>query len=523
MNVGVQPPDAVEPLLSARGITKSFSGILANDRIDLDIHAGEIHAVLGENGAGKSTLMKILYGFYRADAGKIRFNGHPVTIRSPHDARRQRIGMVFQQYTLIPAMTVAENIALCLPHLPAVLDEARLVREIVEVATRYGLSVDPTAPVWRLSVGEQQKVEIVKLLMADARLLILDEPTRALAPHEIDGLFGVFAGLRRDHYAVAFITHKLQEVLACADRITVLRRGRVAGTLMRSEATERRLVSLMFGAMPDAATTSRAQAPEASAQPLLELRDVHTSGNGGARGLAGITLTILPGEIVGVAGVSGNGQRELGDVIVGLEPASRGTKLLWGQDATWWSVAQVRTSGVAFIPEDVLKMALVPQLSALENMALADTQTYARRAGLAIAWSSVREDLERFLRELSLDVPPLDVPVATFSGGTLQRVSLARELARHPRLIIAFYPTRGLDVRSATAVRDLLLQARNVGTGVLLISEDLAELFSLSDRLLVLHRGRVVGAARPEETTAYEVGRLMTGADHASGGHRQAP
>ncbi|MGQ0550358.1 MAG: ATP-binding cassette domain-containing protein [Armatimonadota bacterium] len=313
-----------EPVLSARAITKSFPGILANDRIDLDIYAGEVHAVLGENGAGKSTLMKILYGFYRADAGEILLNGHAVTIRSPHDARTQRIGMVFQQYTLIPAMTVAENIALCLSHLPAVL--------------------------------------------ADARLLILDEPTRALAPHEIDALFGVLAGLRRDHYAVVFITHKLSEVLACADRITVLRRGRVAGTLMRSEATESRLVSLMFRAMPQEVSASRAGAPDASAQPLLELRGVHTRSNGGAVGLTDITLTILPGEVVGVAGVSGNGQRELGDVIMGLEPAARGTKLLWGQDATSWSVATVRTSGVAFIPEDAVKMALVPQLSALASI-----------------------------------------------------------------------------------------------------------------------------------------------------------
>src|SRR3989454_1131965 len=428
----------VEPLVALRGITKSFPGILANDRVDFDVYPGEVHALLGENGAGKSTLVKVLYGIHQADTGTIHFGDRAVQIRSPHDARRLGIGMVFQQFTLIPALTVVENVALFLPHLPAVLDHGAIARRIQEVSGRYGLAVDPRAPVWRLSVGEQQKVEILKLLMARSRVLILDEPTRVLVPHEIDGLFRVLAGLREHGYAVVFITHKLPEVLACADRITVMRGGTMAGTLVRADATERGLVGLMFG-------------------------------TGGAK------------------------------------------KIIHGQDATRWSVDRIRRSGVAFVPEDPLRMLIVPPLSVLENMALADTRKYARHAGLTVDWIAVRGDLEQSTLRLALEMLPPAVPAGTLSGGNVQRLSLVRELSTDPRLIVALYPTRGLDVRGATAARNLLLAMRNRGVGELLISEDLGELFSMSDRLIVLYRGRIVGEARPKDTTVYEIGRLMTG------------
>lgn len=265
------PHRPLEPLFRLRGITKSFPGVLANDHVDLDLYGGEVHALLGENGAGKSTLMKVLYGFYRADAGEIHVRGHREEIHSPQDAKRLRIGMVFQSFALIPALTVVENIALFLPRLPAVVDRRQIADRITEVSDTYGLSVDPWAPVWRLSIGEQQKAELLKLLLADAQILIFDEPTRVLAPHEIDGLFHVFANLRREGYAIVFITHKLHEVLTCADRVTVMRRGRVAGTMPRSEVTEERLVSLMFATTPgrsaaiDDRTTVEHLAPESAA------------------------------------------------------------------------------------------------------------------------------------------------------------------------------------------------------------------------------------------------------------------
>jgi len=499
------------PLITLRGITKSFPGVLANDHVDLDIYSGEVHALLGENGAGKSTLMKILYGFYRADSGKIRLNGHLIKIRSPHDARQFRIGMVFQDFILIPALSVAENIALFLSDLPAVLDKVQLNRRIGEISKRYNLQVDPDAPVWRLSVGERQKVEVLKLLLADAQILILDEPTRSLAPHEIEGLFQVFTNLRRDGYAIVFITHKLKEVLACADRITVMRCGQNADTLPAAEATEKGLISLMFGEAVIESTHRRREPPREAAQPLLELRQISTRDDVSGTSLREVNLDVFSGEIVGVAGVSGNGQRELGDVILGLESCSRGAKYLFGQDATHWSVARIRASGVAFIPEDPLGMVAFAGLTVRENMALTAMHKYARQAGLSINWESVRSDLECSLKRLGFTVSSFDIPMRFLSGGNIQRVILAREMARHPKLILAFYPTRGLDVQSAISARDLLVASRDAGSGVLLISEDLGELFSLSDRLVVLFRGRIVGTGIPQEITMNEVGYLMTG------------
>jgi simple sugar transport system ATP-binding protein len=412
------------PLVSLRAITKAFPGVLANDHVDLEIHGGQVHALLGENGAGKSTIVKILYGFYRADAGEVHLNGHPIQIRSPHDARRFQIGMVFQDFTLIPALSVAENIALFLPNLPAVLDKAELIRRIEDTSARYGLQVEPMAPVWRLSVGERQKVEVLKLLLADARILILDEPTRSLAPHEVEGLFRVFANLRRDGYAVLFITHKLQEVLACADRITVMRRGRVAGTMAGPAATEAGLISLMFGTDEIGLPQRREGAPRHDVQPILELRQASTRAEGEVGGLKEINLKVMPGEIVGVAGVSGNGQRELGDLILGLEKCAYGRKYLWGKDATHWPVARVRASGVAFIPEDPLGMTAFPSLTVQENMALGDTGRYVRQGGFSIDWPSVRNDIERSLKRLGFAIPSLENPLGTLSGGNIQRVIL---------------------------------------------------------------------------------------------------
>ncbi len=500
------------PILSLRAITKSFPGVRANDRVDLDVYPGEVHALIGENGAGKSTLMKILYGFYRADSGEILHEGKPVRIGSPQDARRRGIGMVFQELVQIPALSVAENIALFLPDPPAVLNRAAVARRIAEASDRYGLAVDAAAPLGRLSVGERQRVEIVKLLLAEARILILDEPTRGLAPHEVERLLETFGHLRRDGYAVVLITHKLPEVLAGADRITVMRQGVVAGSLARAEATEAALVSLMFDTpVREAGATEPLPVERAATPPVLELRGASTRADGWGTRLDGIDLAIWPGEIVGVAGVAGNGQRELGDVILGLEPLEGGRVVLAGRDVTGASVRDIRAAGVVFIPEDALAMAGVGSLTILENMVLGDTRRYARRGGLAIDWTSARADLERSLERLGVTVGATDRPLGALSGGNVQRVVLARELAADPRLIVAFYPTRGLDARSAAAARALLRRARAAGAGILLVSEDLGELYALADRLLVMFRGRIAGAGTPGELTVEQVGYLMTG------------
>jgi len=491
------------------GITKRFPGVLANDHVDFDLYPGEIHALLGENGAGKSTLVKILYGFYRADSGTIYVNGKQVQIRSPQEARRLGIGMVFQGFTLIPALTVAENVALFMAELPAFIRPNNLYRALEEACHRYDLDLNLRAPVWQLSVGQQQHVELLKLLLARARILIFDEPTKVLVPHEVEGLFRIFDELRNDGYSLIFITHKLREALTCADRITVMRQGRVVGTVTPAQASEEILVNMMFGER--LAEVTRPTEKTVIGEPILELQHVCTRPIGTAPALVDINLKVHAGEIVGVAGVSGNGQRELGDVILGLLKITRGQKIFLGQDVTRWSPRKLISAGIAFIPEEPLSMATIPWFSTLENFALQDLRRFSLWAGLALDWARIKALFQQGFTKLGLSPLPLQARAATLSGGNLQRLVLARELSRPYHLIVGLYPTRGLDVRSANAVRQALLTAKAEGKGVLLISEDLNELFSLSDRILVMLHGRIVGEFRPEETNLSEVGKVMTG------------
>ncbi|MBI3742690.1 MAG: ABC transporter ATP-binding protein [Chloroflexi bacterium] len=506
----VNPSPSPAPLVALRGITKRFPAVVANDRVDLDVYAGEVHAILGENGSGKSTLMKVLYGYYRPEEGEIRFQGKPVALKSPQDARRLRIGMVFQNFTLIPAFTVAENVALFLPELKVRLDLKEIATKISEVSKKYGLDIDPKAHVWQLSIGEQQKIELIKLLLADARVLIFDEPTSVLAPHEIENLMQVFHQLKTDGYAVLFITHKLREAFASADRLSVMRRGALVGTLTRAEATERRVVSMMFGAEPPAVHRASSKMVEGTT-PVLELASITTPSAGGELHLQDISLVVRPHEIVGIAGVSGSGQKEIGDVILGLLPF-KGVKRFEGHEASHWSIGQLRQHGLAVIPENPLWMGVVGSMTVTENMALADRARYARRGGLSMDWEAVRADAARYEERSRIPMPNASVAAETLSGGNLQRIVLTRELGQRHKLIVAFYPTRGLDVPSAVAARQLLVSTRDEGSGVLLISEDLDELFTLSDSLLVLCEGRIVGRFHPDETTRDAVGRLMTGA-----------
>ena len=511
---GGEGPSSPRPVLSVRAFVKRFPGVLANDSISLDVLPGEVHALLGENGAGKSTLVKCIYGFYRRDAGELLIDGAPAEIRSPHDARSQGIGMVFQTLTLVPALSVVENIALFLADLPAVPNLKKIAADLESLGERYSLKVDPWAQVRDLSIGQQQKAELLKLLMSRSRLLILDEPTRVLAPQEIRGFFQVLKRLVADGLAVILITHKLNEVLECADRITVLRQGRVAGQVSRAEATEAGLVRLMFEKDLAGAPLTRRATKTPGGPPVLELQQASSRGEGAETSLERINLIVHPGEIVGVAGVSGNGQRELGDLILGGIACIHGTKRLFGKDVTRHPIGDVRRAGVSYIPENPLAMAAIPYLTVLENMAVTQTWRYARRGGLSIDWQAVESDTERAWQRLGFRLASF-LPARSLSGGNLQRMVIARELSHDPRLIIASYLTRGLDVQSTHAARDALLQARDQGAGVLLISEDLEELFEYSDRMVVMHAGRIVGDFRTADADIYEVGRLMTGSQTA--------
>jgi simple sugar transport system ATP-binding protein len=506
-----EPP----PLLQARGIVKRFGTLVANDVAEFSVRSGEVVALLGENGAGKSTLSKILYGYYAADAGEILVNGKSVTIASPSDSRALGIGMVFQNFTLIPALSVFENVALFQTNLPAVVPRAEILERMRRYADRFGLTVDPWTPARQLAVGNQQKVEILKQLLAGARVLILDEPTKVLAPQESDGLFRSIAELRAEGLGIVLITHKLQEVLACADRIVVMRQGRVTGVLDRSEASEAKLLALMFGETiaPSAPEPKRSGSDPRNAG-ALELVGVSTSGEAGRTPLRNLFMRVHAGEIVGIAGVSGNGQRELGDVIVGLQRPDVGTKRLWNQDASHWSIAKTRESGVAVIPDDPLAFACVSDLTVRENLALGGGRRY--RAGLRVNWRRLDADMQKSFARLAFPRPCFEARAATLSGGNLQRLVLARELAHQPRLIVALYPTRGLDARSTQAVRQLLRDARERGAAVLVVSEDLDELFELSDRLLVLFDGAIAGEFHPKDFHADAIGPLMVGTERQS-------
>ncbi len=504
--------------LRLEGITKSFPGVVANSGITLEVGRGEIHAVLGENGAGKSTLMKVLCGFYRPDSGSISVDGRRLEPGSPSAAIGAGIGMVFQSFMLIPAFSVAENIALTLPGWGPFLDLTKIRDHLREFGSRYGLAVDPDAKVWQLSVGEQQRVEIVKLLVSGARILILDEPTSVLAPHEVTSLFEILRTLAGDGYTILFVTHKLPEVLAVADRITVLRRGGVVGTLPRAEATEQELASMLLGER-ELRSGAFARSREGGARPVLDLRGVAVPAARGRTGLNRVSLRVHAGEIVGVAGVTGNGQTELGEAILGLQRVSEGRIVLDGVDITHRPTARILEAGVGCIPEDPLRMGVAPGLTIAENMVLTERSHYMPRGGLFTDWGAIRREIELRVESFGLAIPRLTIPVGALSGGNVQRLLLLRELSRRPKLLVAFYPTRGLDIAATRMAHQLLMAARNGGAAILLISEDLDELFALSDRLVVVFRGTVSGSFRPGEIEAVDAGLLMTGA----GGRHEWP
>jgi simple sugar transport system ATP-binding protein len=520
------------PLLALRGVTKRFQDLVANNDIDLDIYGGEVHAVLGENGAGKSTLMKIIYGVYQAEEGSVEFRGQDADIQSPRDSRALGIGMVFQNFALISALTVTENVALFLPEQGMIVSRHELVQRIREVSEQYRLHVSPSARISDLTMGERQKVELIKLIMANAQVLILDEPTSVLAPHEVDGLFEVFNELRRDGYAIVFITHKIREVLASADRITVLRHGAVVST-GKSEGVEGDdLVSLMMG-IDSEEISPRAHiqdnieydskklayqrtARSEGATAAIEFKDVRTSEGNDPRGLNGISFSVLPGQMLGVAGISGNGQQELGETLLGLVRCSSGNIFLSGQDVKGWSVADVLNAGVSYVTEDPIVMATVPDMRVDENLVLGELDSYSN-GQVWLDITRIRERITSALSKFPLQLADHHMRVDKLSGGNVQRVILAREMqltrqsATTPKVLMAYYPTRGLDVVTAEATRRLMMDYRDRGGAIVLVSEDLDELMALSDNMMVMFQGNIVGEFPTETASIQQIGMLMTG------------
>ncbi len=495
-------PAVPEPLVELRGISKRFGHLVANDRVDLAIRRGEVHALLGENGAGKTTLMRILYGLATPDAGEILVDGRPFAIRSPRDAIAAGIGMVTQHFSLVRPMTVAENLAL--GRSPFRYDEQAALAHVAEVSARYGIAVDPRKRVGDLSIGEQQRVELLKALARDCRVLVLDEPTAVLVPQEVTTLFETLRQLVADGLGVVFISHKLGEVRAISDRVSVLRKGSLVGTAAGT-TDERELARMMVG-RPMARVERPADTSARADGSLLRVRELRVSGSG-VDALGSVSFDIAPGEILGVAGVSGNGQTELVDVLAGMRRPDAGSVKVGDAELAGAQPREVVEAGVGRIPED-RHASLVPDLSVALNLVLERIDDFGGWARLDER--RIRDHAADLIKRFSIRARP-DDRLGTLSGGNVQKVLLARVLSRDPRVVVVSQPTRGLDVGATEYVRSELLARRAAGSAVLLVSEDLDELLALADRLIVLYEGRIVGEMRTEDADLERLGLLMAG------------
>jgi len=506
-NRGATP--TAEYAIELRGIVKRFPGVVANDGVDLKVRRGEIHCLLGENGAGKTTLMRILYGLYRPDAGEILLNGTPIMFHSPRDALAHRIGMVHQHFRLVPTLTVEENVLLGLNEGTGPFLNLRKVRaKIKKISEDYGLPVDTRARVWQLSVGQQQRVEIIKALYRDADVLIMDEPTSVLTPQEVDQLFSTLRHLVDAGLTVIFITHKLDEVMEISDRVTVLRKGKAVATVDTADTNKAELARLMVGRE---VVFRLEKKPLHRGELLLEVRDIHALNDRGLPALRGVSFELYAGEILGVAGVSGNGQRELAEVLTGLRRVTRGRIVLNGKPMTNRSAREIADMQVAHIPTERKRMGTVPNMSIKENLILKSYRHPPFARGLFVDYQKAKENARRLMQEYKIIAPNEETAVKLLSGGNIQRVVLARELSGKPRLIIAAHPTYGLDVGATEQVREILLEQRDTGAGVLLISEDLEEVMTLSDRIMVMFSGEVMGIINAAEAKIEEIGLMMAG------------
>jgi simple sugar transport system ATP-binding protein len=498
-----------EVVLEARNVTKIFPGVVANKDVNLTLHRGEVVALLGENGAGKTTLMNILYGLYHQDGGEILVDGEPVRIKSPNEAIRRGIGMVHQHFMLVPVFTVVENIVLGTETTRgATLDLNHARARIRELAERYGLRIDPDAYVKDLSVGQQQRVEIVKALYRNARILILDEPTAVLTPQEADELFVVLRELVAQGTSIIFISHKLREVLAIADRVVVLRRGEVVGETTPAQATPQSLAEMMVGR---SVTLQVAKHAHETGQPILEVQNLGVADDRGQASVEDVSFTVRAGEVLGLAGVQGNGQTELVECLTGLRPAAHGRVFIAGRDVTNATPRAIFEAGTGHVPEDRQEHGLVLTYSVADNFVLNRYYRPPFAHGIQIDQRAIHENAVDLIEKYDVRTPGPSTPVGSLSGGNKQKVIIARELSRPLKLLVASQPTRGVDVGSIEFIHKNIIAERDAGTAVLLVSAELDEILALSDRIAVMYKGRIVDIVDARVTNREALGLMMAG------------
>jgi simple sugar transport system ATP-binding protein len=498
---------STENVVEMKGIVKRFPGVLANDQVDFSLRKGEIHALLGENGAGKSTLMNILAGMYRQEEGKIKFHGKPVDFHSPKDAINTGIGMVHQHFMLVPSQSVTENILLGLDKPRFRLNLNHYDQEIARMSEQFGLQVSPSAKIWQLTVGEQQRVEILKMLYRGAEVLIMDEPTAVLAPSEVDDLFITLRKMTADGKSIIFISHKLQEVMQISDRVTVLQKGKVTSVGIEVKNTSREeLARLMVGRDVLFKVEKKSSNP---GEVVLDVQHVVADNDKGYRSLCDISLNVRKGEIVGLAGVAGNGQAELAEVITGLRKVVSGKVIVNEEDLTNQSVLKGIKQGISHVPSDRTSVGTAPNLSVTDNIIMKNYRHAPIGKGIMINMAAATKYAGQLKDVYEIVVPTLETSVRLLSGGNLQRVILAREISSEPQLMVAVQPTRGLDVGAIEGVHRLLLAQRDAGAAILLISEELEELFSIADRLYVIYEGELMG--EQSEFDLERIGLMMTG------------